>query len=526
MVTAKPKAYSYLHLSTPEQQKGDSLRRQTQLAEDYCRTHGLQLDTELSLRDLGVSAFRGDNVTQGALGAFRNAVQQGMVPEGSFLLVESLDRLSRKAAYRAQSILTELVEQGVTVVTLSDGKKYDSATLESDPFALLYALMIFIRAHEESAMKSRRLKAAWHGKRLKIGERALTKMTPKWIELDTNRKPVLVEARAKIVRRIVKDYMRGVGKPAIAKALNTEGAPPIGRAKFWHWSYITKILASPALVGTFVPHIHEYKDGVRSRIPQDPVPNYYPAVIDSETYERLQSLLGRGPLRGRHTRAPMSNILSGLTRCPVCASSMPRVSKSSKKKQSKPTLVCSKARAGAGCTYRMVSYDDVEGALVEGYERIIREMPHPDAQLERNLKAAQATVDDLEGRMADLMRLLERRPSDTLARRVAQLEVDLKEAHQERDDAAAVATQAERKVVAMKADALGVAMRAKPFSRERINAALRELLDGVTVDYTTGHLRFHWRAGGESDVLFMWPEEGRKSRAKHLAAQSPHGKQP
>ena len=63
------KAYSYLRFSTPEQSKGDSLRRQTALADEYAKRHGLTLDTELNLRDLGVSAFRGDNVAVGALGA-------------------------------------------------------------------------------------------------------------------------------------------------------------------------------------------------------------------------------------------------------------------------------------------------------------------------------------------------------------------------------------------------------------------------------------------------------------------------
>jgi hypothetical protein len=56
-----PIAHSYIRFSTPEQAKGDSLRRQTELAEAYCRRNGLTLDTTLMLRDLGLSAFRGKN---------------------------------------------------------------------------------------------------------------------------------------------------------------------------------------------------------------------------------------------------------------------------------------------------------------------------------------------------------------------------------------------------------------------------------------------------------------------------------
>jgi DNA invertase Pin-like site-specific DNA recombinase len=43
--TVAPRAYSYLRFSTPEQSKGDSLRRQTSMADEYATRHGLRLDT-------------------------------------------------------------------------------------------------------------------------------------------------------------------------------------------------------------------------------------------------------------------------------------------------------------------------------------------------------------------------------------------------------------------------------------------------------------------------------------------------
>lgn len=61
------KAYSYLRFSTPEQQKGDSKRRQSTAAQEYAARHGLELDTALSFQDLGVSAFRGKNTEEGDL---------------------------------------------------------------------------------------------------------------------------------------------------------------------------------------------------------------------------------------------------------------------------------------------------------------------------------------------------------------------------------------------------------------------------------------------------------------------------
>jgi DNA invertase Pin-like site-specific DNA recombinase len=88
-------AYSYIRFSSEPQAWGDSRRRQTALADRYAGKHGLALDKTLSFRDIGVSAFRGRNRRNGALGAFLDAVEIGVVSRGSYLLVESFDRLSR-----------------------------------------------------------------------------------------------------------------------------------------------------------------------------------------------------------------------------------------------------------------------------------------------------------------------------------------------------------------------------------------------------------------------------------------------
>src|SRR4051812_945485 len=97
-----PKAYSYIRFSTPEQRKGDSLERQTDKASNYAAEHGLELDTELNLTDLGVSGYRLKNAKVGALGLFMRAVEDGRVASGSYLLIENVDRLTRANMLDAQ----------------------------------------------------------------------------------------------------------------------------------------------------------------------------------------------------------------------------------------------------------------------------------------------------------------------------------------------------------------------------------------------------------------------------------------
>ena len=92
-------AYSYIRFSSDEQEKGHSLRRQTDLRDAWLARHpDVKLDATLTLRDLGVSAFRGKNATVGQLRTFLDAIKGGRVAPGSVFIVESFDRISRCSA--------------------------------------------------------------------------------------------------------------------------------------------------------------------------------------------------------------------------------------------------------------------------------------------------------------------------------------------------------------------------------------------------------------------------------------------
>jgi DNA invertase Pin-like site-specific DNA recombinase len=96
-----PAAFSDVRFSHPSQLEGDSPRRQTERTADYCSRNGLTLDTSLTLRDLGVSAFRGKNAAVGNFRTFLDAIKTGKVAPGSVLIVESFDRISRQGSTTA-----------------------------------------------------------------------------------------------------------------------------------------------------------------------------------------------------------------------------------------------------------------------------------------------------------------------------------------------------------------------------------------------------------------------------------------
>ena len=82
----KPKAFSYIRMSSEGQLKGDSLRRQVERSKLYAAEHGLDLDETTSFNDIGVSAFRGKNLKQGALSRFKEAVLTKKIAPGSYRL--------------------------------------------------------------------------------------------------------------------------------------------------------------------------------------------------------------------------------------------------------------------------------------------------------------------------------------------------------------------------------------------------------------------------------------------------------
>ncbi len=170
----KPKAYSYIRMSTPEQMKGDSLRRQLAKTRRYAEDQ--HLDLIESFDDLGVSAFRGSNAELGALATFKKLVEDGDIEPGSYLIVESMDRLSRQRVMDAFLQLADIVRRGIHLVTLDDGQTYSEKTLDSEPFKLFIALGAMARAHEESRRKSGLLSDAWTANQASISSRQTCRM--------------------------------------------------------------------------------------------------------------------------------------------------------------------------------------------------------------------------------------------------------------------------------------------------------------------------------------------------------------
>lgn len=393
-----PKAYSYVRMSTEAQLHGDSLRRQLERSQAYAREHGLDLDEYFRLEDLGVSAFKGANVNEGALGRFLNAVNKGEIPENSYLLVESLDRLSRQEVLKSLSIFTAIINAGITIVTLADGRTY---TADKTDFAeLILSIAVMSRAHEESRTKSYRGTAAWAHKRSQASLLKMTALCPGWLRLSEDRSQyVVIPERADIVRSIFDDCAAGIGSYSIARRLNNAKIPPFGRSAGWQTSYVSKLLTSKAVIGEFQPH----RLVNCRRVPEGaPTANYFPRIVDDDLFYRAQTerSLRRTGGAGRKGEK-VSNLFSGLAKCSYCNGSMVFINKGMGSKGG-TYLVCDNGNRGLGCEKVLWRYEDFESTFLSFVDEIDVKSIFADEGSNSTKGELEDAIQSISGRISDL----------------------------------------------------------------------------------------------------------------------------
>jgi DNA invertase Pin-like site-specific DNA recombinase len=225
-------------MSSKRQAKGDSWRRQVELSDKYVAENDLILDRTLKLSDIGISAWTGNNISKGALGRFLKIVQAGEIACGSYLLVESLDRLSRQHVRYAISPFVELINSGVIVVTLADRQVYSDVTLDDNWTQLMASLAIMSRAHEESTQKSKRVRQA-HANRRKLAAEGIGRFSGQmfgWIdqiEVGHKKYEHRLNAHAEAVRKIYEWTDAGIGQSVITRRLNQANTPTFRGNGIW-----------------------------------------------------------------------------------------------------------------------------------------------------------------------------------------------------------------------------------------------------------------------------------------------------
>jgi DNA invertase Pin-like site-specific DNA recombinase len=488
------------------------------MAQAWADRKGVPLDSEFNLTDKGVSAYTGANRDVGNLGAFLRAVEGGEVPRGSWLLVENLDRLSREPAFDASYYMQGIIRQGVTVVDLSDGlgREYNVETLRSNEglMHLMAMLLSFARGNQESAEKGRRVGEAYANKRRVFASeqkltKPYTKRLPAWIRWSNeNARYELIEERAERLRWIFEMADEGMGAHSIAAQLNEAKEDTWGaggwKAKYWHSSYVRKLLTNKAAIGVFVPHTVRKVEGKRSkeRRPQEPILHRFPAAIDGELFDRVNARISTTEARGRNANGPVKSIFAGVMKCQHCDGTVTRVNKGEH-----VYLVCSAAHAKAGThPYESVPYDQAVRTFKAGLKWTLDTAPRGNdtADIDAEIEQLKVEIDAGEDAVNELLELAISDKSTTARERLLKHEQELEAL---RDD---MRSAVERREVLMGSNvekrlaAVEKALTAEPMDTEEANKALRGAVSKMVMRPQEGRLIIRWHhADQPQEMLFI-----------------------
>jgi DNA invertase Pin-like site-specific DNA recombinase len=509
------RAISYLRFSSPEQAKGDSLRRQLKLTEALAKKHGWILDEGLTLRDLGVSAFKGANAKDGALKLFLESVSAGWVPKGSVLVVESLDRISRQEEYESLHLVMGILRAGIAIATVSPEDLFEPDE-KSQMMSAMKILLILSRAHEESKTKQGRGKEAWDSRRKNAPNKPITGRCPEWLKLTPDGFKEIKE-RADAVRLAYKLCREGMGVQRVTKTLTENGAKPFGRSGKWHMSYVRKLLTFRAVMGEFQMHV--MNDGKRVPI-GEPIPDYFPAIVSEADFYQAQTALTKRKGHGRAGKSE-ANLLTGLVWHAGDKATMLLKRPTGDDKylylSSSAYLNGKRSKGPAGFPYKLL-----EAAILRTVKRLrpadVTDRPKDDFQ--QGIDKAKAELDVIVGRLEDAKRRAEKveNPKDAdpfydmMVR--FQKQKRQKEEELERLKAAAVAdgggTLEETKtLVGMLATAKGDKLAQL---RRRLKARLQILVkEGWVLIEQFGRMKVaqvqvHLHAGGMRPVVVVHPE--------------------
>ncbi|MGV8862404.1 MAG: recombinase family protein [Pseudomonas sp.] len=163
-----PNAYAYVRYSSTVQSSGDSVDRQISPLKAFEKDTGVEIVE--TIIDEGVSSFRGDNASRGKFKEILARIDRGVIRRGDYLVVESIDRITRQRVLDGVELLQNILKAGVRIYTTSDSRCYSYDDPDRDFENLIMISLIAKRANEESEIKSKRRKSAWNKAKLAASE--------------------------------------------------------------------------------------------------------------------------------------------------------------------------------------------------------------------------------------------------------------------------------------------------------------------------------------------------------------------
>ena len=368
---SKKKVCAYARVSTLSDPQGESLDSQITYYEKLIKSNPEYEFVEV-FADRGISGTT-DNRPE-----FRRMLEMARKGQIDLIITKSISRFARNTTIMLETI-RELKALNVEV----EFQKENIKTLSGDGELMLTILSSF--AEKEAKNISDNQKWAY-SKKFKRGEVMINTKRFLGYDKDEYGELKINQKEAKVVRRIYTSYLEGKGVARIARELNNEGIPTVGKGK-WHNSTIVLILKNEKYKGD--AHLQKYftpDDQMhRSYKNEGQVDSYYiegnhPPIVSDEMWEKVQEELVRrgkakGNVAGDRKKYQNRYPLSGMLYCSKCGYSLIRRTWNSKHSCRKIVWQCSNYinNGKASCTGTKVD-NEIVSDLNINEETIVEEV--------------------------------------------------------------------------------------------------------------------------------------------------------
>lgn len=474
------KCFLYSRVSSDAQILGDGLGRQEDKLKQYLLQNAERLNLSTTdyeiLVDSGVSGWsgwKGNNMGDtAALGQLFMRVESSEIDD-SVLIVESLDRFSRENPFRVAGYISKLAEHGIDIIDVEQNLVIGP----SNPWSSTISSIIANRAHEESTLKSKRIKAAWDSRRKKAKESGqyMIKNTPFWIDVLDDK--YVVNANASIVREIFDLYLQGYGSFTIAKKMNEVGK--IIRDKRWSTPKICALLRNPRCNGDFISNSLErnYEKGT-STSTEHVIKGLYPKIVTDDEFALVLNRLDGNHKNRRVRNNRKVTILNGLLKCSICGGALTVRTAGAYR-----YVGCLKTIEKGGCYAKPMRYDALEKIIVNHIRnmdigQVYESNNSKEFQLQSRIKNLASHIDEFTNGIASI-RAKNKKPSFEMLSELQQSEEELESLKSEKEQyRLAKIDLGEFKVSTELFDITKVAL------RSRLESTISNLLNKIKVYHT------------------------------------------
>ena len=316
----KLKVCAYARVSTDRFKQEDSLENQISTYERIIKTNP-------SYEFVGVFADQGLSGYSENRPAFQSMIEKAREGDIDLIMTKSISRFARNTV-TVLKVIRELKELGVAVFF----EEQNINTLSGDGELLLTVLSSF--AQEESRSVSENNKWTIR-KKFERGEILFNDKRFMGYDKNDSGELVINREQAKIVRRIFKMYLDGLGSFKIAAALNEEGGQTVTGAQ-WTDGTIRSMLTNEKYKGDCILQKSYTPENVRKKsvVNRGAVQKYYikdnhDPIISAEDWEKVQLIMehrkkerriGTDGTNKYQNRYP----LSGMLICPHCGKTLKR----------------------------------------------------------------------------------------------------------------------------------------------------------------------------------------------------------